>query len=649
MREALHFLLIEDADQDRLEVWCQQQRIKTHRCHAAVDVRSLPADILASATGVLLGLSQPRETLAALAMIRGTRQLRSLPAVVVLPFGAANIASSLQRLGVFLYLTRPFTDQVLEAGLEAAGAYWSVACKRPGPETESTTPLGHLIAEGTFSLKTPEEAGNLAGLLAAACPDPGRQMCGIHEILMNAIEHGNLGISRDQKAQLLRSGELQNELNRRLALPEYRDRSVTVSFHREPKEVILTVRDQGSGFDWRTALAGTIDHASGPSGRGIMLARLLSFDKLEYRDPGNEAIARIRCGTLSEPSPEWSAPVVTEPVALETAPVHCGLDCGATQELHACRALLARAQSSAGNVLAEDHGATLTQTLEALVAKNTELLRLHDEIRREQLLAGHVLGNVRRQGCLDAPGIRYALASLEFFNGDIALAARTPTGELRWLLGDFTGHGLSAAIGSIPVASAFYATSKKNIPFAEVVATINDLLKSLLPPGLFCAASFLALSADSTTLSVWNGGLPAVLVRRAGDGGIHQFPSRALPLGLVGSAELGVSLEHCAVAPGDEVFAYSDGLSEATDTQGRLFGCDRVEQVLRGVDKPGLAFDQLLGAVTSFRGSVRASDDVSLVAVTVGETVVSQEPPRPRRSQARDLKPEPRPSQRPPS
>jgi serine phosphatase RsbU (regulator of sigma subunit) len=292
----------------------------------------------------------------------------------------------------------------------------------------------------------------------------------------------------------------------------------------------------------------------------------------------------------------------------------------------------------------------LAATIDRLVREHNEVTQHLDEIKREQVLADKVLANVRRQGCLDAPGIRYVIASLEFFNGDIALAAQTPTGELRWLLGDFTGHGLSAAIGSIPVASAFYATSKKNIPFAEVVATINDMLKGLLPPGLFCAASMLALSPDSSSLSIWNGGLPAVLLRRARDGSLQEFPSQALPLGLVSSAELGVTLEQVAVERGDEIFVYSDGLTEATNTAGELFGGERLEAALRSVSKTGEAFDHLLAKVTAFRGGARASDDVSLVTVTVGETAVPK--PRAARARSRDLKsrelrPPTRPSERP--
>lgn len=260
----------------------------------------------------------------------------------------------------------------------------------------------------------------------------------------------------------------------------------------------------------------------------------------------------------------------------------------------------------------------LRSAVARLAAQNEELHSLHEQIRREQRLAGHLLANVRRQGCLDLPGVRHLTSPLDFFNGDVALAATTPSGELRWMLGDFTGHGLSAAVGTIPVASTFYATCRKGVSLVESIETINDLLKGLLPAGLFCAGALLGLDPHRGELLVWNGGLPAVIVRSPRDGSVRLHSSQSLPLGLVASRELDVKFTMLAVDSADEIFVYTDGLTEAQNPAGELYGQDRVAATLATPGQPGDGFDRLVDDLKSFRGTTRADDDVSLIAVTVG-------------------------------
>jgi serine phosphatase RsbU (regulator of sigma subunit) len=144
------------------------------------------------------------------------------------------------------------------------------------------------------------------------------------------------------------------------------------------------------------------------------------------------------------------------------------------------------------------------------------------------------------------------------------------------------------------------------------------LLKALLPAGLFCAAAFLALDRTRTELTVWNGGLPAVLLRATRTGGIRLHNSQSLPLGLVTSKELDVQPSQFAVDEAEEVFVYSDGLTEAENNAGELFGQERVNQLLARPGNLGDGYDLLLTALNVYRGGARAGDDVSLVVVSVG-------------------------------
>ena len=265
----------------------------------------------------------------------------------------------------------------------------------------------------------------------------------------------------------------------------------------------------------------------------------------------------------------------------------------------------------------------LSWAMEDLAITNAELQRLHAEAQAEEQLAGRLIAHVRRQGCLDSPGIQYVASPLGFFSGDATLASSTPDGELRWLLGDFTGHGLAAAIGTVPLAGAFHMCCRENVPFPRTIAIINDMLKSLLPPGLFCAAGLLSLSSAADELQVWNCGLPPVLLRKCGEGGVQAFQSQSLPLGLLSSDELGVVPTRVPVNVGDDVFLFSDGLTEATNADGQLFGVDRVQTTLERRLAPGEGFSAIMRALADFRGATQVKDDLSVVCVTIGHTRTS--------------------------
>jgi hypothetical protein len=151
-----------------------------------------------------------------------------------------------------------------------------------------------LLAEARFQLRTPEEARHLARLLAAACPEPERRVAGFVELLVNAIEHGNLGIGFDTKSQLLARGAWLDEVERRLLLPENRQKMVDVHLVRRETGIEVTITDSGRGFHHSSFLS---NHTDGPPelhGRGITVARRLSFDDLTYLGPGNQVRVLVR-------------------------------------------------------------------------------------------------------------------------------------------------------------------------------------------------------------------------------------------------------------------------------------------------------------------------------------------------------------------
>lgn len=112
---------------------------------------------------------------------------------------------------------------------------------------------------------------------------------GLREILINAIEHGNLGISFDEKSAAINSGEYYQLIAERQRDPRYRDRKVTIIYSLSKRRASFLVRDEGGGFDFEDILQQEPMPTDVYHGRGIAIACRF-FDTVRYRGRGNEVV-----------------------------------------------------------------------------------------------------------------------------------------------------------------------------------------------------------------------------------------------------------------------------------------------------------------------------------------------------------------------
>lgn len=142
-----------------------------------------------------------------------------------------------------------------------------------------------LLENGEFSVRTREDAVELAELLAAGLfPDPLQDAMCLAELLINSVEHGNLEIDGPEKCALLRAGTYERELADRYA--RFSERRVRVAVRRVGERTEVEIADEGAGFDWQMHMARELRPSLEPRGRGIALARA-RFPELEYRGAGN--------------------------------------------------------------------------------------------------------------------------------------------------------------------------------------------------------------------------------------------------------------------------------------------------------------------------------------------------------------------------
>ena len=169
--------------------------------------------------------------------------------------------------------------------------------------TMSHTPGQELkyLVSGRFAFRTMQEAHTLALYLANCFPEPERVVNGLTALMFNAIEHGNLGIGYEMKAELSQNGGLKTEIDHRLSSPGLGDRIAEVAVTRKDGGVYVVVTDQGDGFNWKNFLKIDPSRAGQTTGRGIASANSISFDRLSYNDKGNQAVAFVG----DRPGIEW--------------------------------------------------------------------------------------------------------------------------------------------------------------------------------------------------------------------------------------------------------------------------------------------------------------------------------------------------------
>lgn len=236
-----------------------------------------------------------------LCRIKQDPRLKLLPVIIQTAAMAPEQIADGLNAGAFYYLTKPFESTVLRSVI--ATAIRDRAARIDEKEAvENQQQALSLLEDAAFTFRTTAEARRVATFLSNLCPSRQTAHMGLMELMLNAIEHGNLGISYDEKTRLIAEGVLKEEIERRLVLPENADKVATARFRHVGGSLIFTIRDAGQGFDWRPYLEMSMDRMMDNHGRGIAMSRSIAFTHLEYRGPGNcvEATIITRTAPVSD-------------------------------------------------------------------------------------------------------------------------------------------------------------------------------------------------------------------------------------------------------------------------------------------------------------------------------------------------------------
>jgi sigma-B regulation protein RsbU (phosphoserine phosphatase) len=201
--------------------------------------------------------------------------------------------------------------------------------------------------------------------------------------------------------------------------------------------------------------------------------------------------------------------------------------------------------------------------------------------------------------------------------GDLYGACAAADGRLVLFLGDVSGKGIPASMFMVRAVSLARLLAREAPEPERILARLNDELAVDNPSCMFVTFMCAVYEPARARLAIANGGHCRPVLLRAGEPPRWAVPGLGTALGF----EPGLAFERTelALAPGDAVVFYTDGVSEAFDRGGACYGSERVlvaAGALAGRPAPEIAAG-LLRDVRAFAGEAPQSDDIAVLALRV--------------------------------
>ncbi len=297
------------------------------------------------------------------------------------------------------------------------------------------------------------------------------------------------------------------------------------------------------------------------------------------------------------------------------------------REVRSLERQLARATDYRQRLEAQkEHSQALMRTInEEISEAKLEIQRKNELLRQALALAEEVQRNLLPQAAPGLPGFDIAGTSLysDETGGDYYDFIEAPNerkDRFGVIIGDVTGHGIAAALLMTTARAFLRMRSFQPGSLAAVMDDVNRLLcADLAETGRFMTLFYLAIDTEKKRLHWVRAGHDPIILYDVATGVVQDIPDKGgPPLGIVGEARYAEN-STAGLTPGQVALLATDGLWEARNTAGQMFGKERVRELLRQhADKPAADIvDAVLAGLKAFLGEATAEDDVTLVAIKV--------------------------------
>jgi serine phosphatase RsbU (regulator of sigma subunit) len=237
-----------------------------------------------------------------------------------------------------------------------------------------------------------------------------------------------------------------------------------------------------------------------------------------------------------------------------------------------------------------------------------------DRLKRELEMAAVIQSHLHPEEFPDLEGFRLAVRSsssrqvagdtYDVLIRDNALIATVT---------DVSGKGVGAGMIASGVHAGVRLMARGSRDLAEVAGRINSYLAGATADNRFATFAMVSIDPTGEVRAVNAGHLPVLI--RHNDGSIEEINSSGLPLGILDGASYSESVTK--MEPGEVLALFTDGLTEAEDSEEEEFGVERVAKVAKGLTKPTAEklCDAILRAVEAHTGGESLHDDATLLVV----------------------------------
>jgi serine phosphatase RsbU (regulator of sigma subunit) len=254
-----------------------------------------------------------------------------------------------------------------------------------------------------------------------------------------------------------------------------------------------------------------------------------------------------------------------------------------------------------------------------LEAAQVELAR-KERMEQEMELARTVQQDLLPKSFPVIPGYRFAARCepARQVGGDFYDVVRFDDGRIGVAIGDVSDKGVPAALYMATTRSLLRTEARRERSPATVLNCVHDLLRELAGPGMFVTLFYGVLDPETRTLAYARAGHDYPYLSHGGR--LERLQAFGTPLGLLEAPLFRLEEAQVALSPGDRLVLYTDGITDVFDADGRPFGRDRLEGLLRtccALPVQELT-DSIFAAISHYCGEEEPFDDRTILMVEVG-------------------------------
>lgn len=350
---------------------------------------------------------------------------------------------------------------------------------------------------------------------------------GLQEVLINAIEHGNLQISYSDKQKMLDSGDYNKLLLQRAKQEPFAGKFVDIKVFSTPQYLKIIVEDMGNGFDLsELPNLGDPENFFKESGKGILMA-INAFDQVQYNEIGN-TVSLIKYSDYSD-----------KPVIFNER-----------------------------------------ENFE-IFEKYAQYTKLKDEFELELNLAAEFqntfLPNPEKVKNLNGIYCDYIYIPLLKVSGDFVDISELEENIYGFFISDISGHGVAAALIS-SMLKVFFSLYAKDVLSPQLLFEIlNQEFYSYLNAGEYFTSFYGIYFQEERRFVYTNANHPAPLLLKKGKDKVEALSSEGFFVGVF--KDTSYEEQEVYLSEGDRILFFTDGIIEAKNRSGEEFGLQRLTRI----------------------------------------------------------------------